>query len=790
MDFKNLIFLLLIIVLSNQLLAQSTTDNFTSSNLPIIIIYTNGQEILDSPKINSHMGIIDNGEGNRNFISDSLNGYNGNISIEIRGATSQSFPKKQYSFETQDSTGENNNVVLLGMPKENDWILSAPFSDKSLIRNALQYSLANELGWYASRTRFCEVVINNEYMGVYVLTEKIKRDKNRVNIAKLTDQDNAGDSQTGGYIIKLDKDVGDNIGGWYSSFPQNFSEDERIFFQYHYPKEDDITFSQKNYIHQFMQDFESTMNSVNYTDPTNGYHKFINTDSFVDYFILSEISKNIDSYRLSVFMYKDRDDNGGKLAMGPIWDFNAAYGNVNYDNANLISGWYKDSYYGGNYQIPFWWDKLFSDSTFVKKTQTRWTELRNTKLSDSVIYQKIDSLTTLLDEAQERNFDKWNILGQYVWPNNYVGGTYENEIGYLKNWITERTEWIDSNITKSMIADSSTIEDAGEFALQFDGNNDFVNCGNDETLNITGDQITLEAWINPSQWKNNSWEGVIISKDQFGDGTDHGYVLRCGNNGQVDLVLGNGSWHELYSPQNLMKLNEWNHIAGTYDGTRMKIFINGEEVVRKYDSFSIKGTKKHLFIGSSPADNSRSFNGKIDEVRVWEKARTGEEIINTMYTDLGNEFLANSESGLVGYWKFNEGSTQTTKDLTGTNIGSIGLLFSEDINDPIWVENSNSPAVGVKKTSHISIDEFSLSQNYPNPFNPQTKIDFSIPIIGNVKLTVFDILGRGVTTLVDEVKQVGNHRIEFDATELVSGIYIYQLVSQNHIITKKMILLR
>ncbi|MBL4654637.1 MAG: CotH kinase family protein, partial [Bacteroidia bacterium] len=148
---------------------------FTSSNLPLVIINTNGQTILDDPRIVADMGIIYNGIGNRNNLTDTSNNYDGQISIELRGSSSLGFPKTSFSLETQDSSGNNLNVSLLGLPKENDWVLYAPYSDKSLIRNVLTYKLGNDLDWYAPRTVLCELILNGQYWGVYVLTEKIKR---------------------------------------------------------------------------------------------------------------------------------------------------------------------------------------------------------------------------------------------------------------------------------------------------------------------------------------------------------------------------------------------------------------------------------------------------------------------------------------------------------------------------------------------------------------------------------------------------------------------------------------
>lgn len=420
---------------------------FSSSNLPIVVINTHGREIPDEPKITADMGIIYNGPGKRNYLTDPFNNYQGKIGIETRGSSTQQFPKKQFAVETRDDRGENRNVSLLGFPEENDWILYAPYTDKSLIRNVLAYSLANDLGRYASRTRFCELVLNNSYHGVYVLMEKIKQDKKRVNISKIEPADITGDAVTGGYIIKIDKQSGAGVDGWSSHHPPYRGAWQRIFYQYHDPDPEEIVAAQATYIQNYVAAFENQMNRSTYTDPQNGYPKYIDVDSFVDFFIISEIGKNVDAYRLSTFLYKDRDSKKGKLTLGPVWDFNLAFGNVDYYNAEKITGWQVDFIQPDDYwQNPFWWPKLMADSNFVNKINTRWRDLRKNKFAVSRIYRMIDSLTTHLDEAQRRNFERWPILNTYVWPNAYIGGSYLAEIRYLKQWIQNRILWMDGRI--------------------------------------------------------------------------------------------------------------------------------------------------------------------------------------------------------------------------------------------------------------------------------------------------------------------------------------------------------
>lgn len=230
----------------------ATYYSFESSDLPLVMINTNGQSIIDDPSITAWMNIIDNGPGIRNYVTDSANNYSGYIGIELRGQSSLSFPQKQYAVETRDSAGNNLNTSILGMPPENDWVLYGAYNDKSLMRNALTYSLARDMGRYASRAKYCEVLINGEYKGVYTFFEKIKRDNNRVDIAGLTTIDSMGVELTGGYICSIDWI--DNA-GWTSNYPPDPTnpQNNTVFYQYIYPKDNEILPQQEYYIQQFVE---------------------------------------------------------------------------------------------------------------------------------------------------------------------------------------------------------------------------------------------------------------------------------------------------------------------------------------------------------------------------------------------------------------------------------------------------------------------------------------------------------------------------------------------------------
>jgi len=417
---------------------------FTSSDLPLVVINTNGQEILDDPKIMADMGIIFNNNA-RNNITDSFNHYNGKIGIEIRGQSSQMFPMKSYSIELWNSGGGSVNKSLFGLPSESDWVLYAPYNEKTLMHNFLAYTLSREMGHWAANCRYVEVMINGEYKGIYVFMEKIKRKTGRVNVASMSSTDNSGDAVTGGYIFSIDKEAN----GWYSHFFAG-QQQATIQYSYVYPKETNITPEQKAYIKNYTDSFEDALHSNNYQDPQNGWRKFADEQSFIDYFIVNEVSRNIDGYRISTYFYKDRYSKNGKINAGPVWDYDLAFRNADYCNGSNLDGW---SYQFNNvcpsdyFQVPFWWTRLMADTTFKSKLRCRYKALRSTTLSLNHLNHLIDSVVTLTTESRQRHFQQWPVLGQYVWPNpTPIATTYEGEIQTLKTWLAARLDWIDKNI--------------------------------------------------------------------------------------------------------------------------------------------------------------------------------------------------------------------------------------------------------------------------------------------------------------------------------------------------------
>jgi len=437
---------LLTFLYSLSLLA--TAQSFVSTNMPLVQIETNGQSIPDGYKIPAKMKIIFNNPG-LNSLSDSGNVYTGDIGIEIRGRYSASLPQKPYGIETRDASGNNLSVSLLGMPKENDWILLANYNDKSFVRNTLAFQMFRDMGHYASRTALCEVFVNGSYQGIYVLTEKIKPDKGRVNIKKLGITDNTGDLVTGGYIFSVDYyEYNDS---WKGSFPPIGYPSNDVYFVYNFPKPDEITPSQKAYLKDFVYKFEQVLYGYNFKDPATGYRAYINVTSFIDYFIVNEVSRNIDGYKKSCFFNKDRNSVNGLLNAGPVWDFDWAWKNIGecYFGVTDGSGWAYKVLQCGVWPTPTgWMPRLMDDPQFVDELKLRYSTLRKTTLSNTRLLQYIDSVNLVIANAQVRHYQKWSTLGQNVGtpetdniPTTFAGETYK-----FKNWINTRLSWLDKQL--------------------------------------------------------------------------------------------------------------------------------------------------------------------------------------------------------------------------------------------------------------------------------------------------------------------------------------------------------
>ena len=417
----------------------AVAQEFTSSNLPIVVIETDGgANIPDEPKVLGTMKIIWHQDGSRNYMTDIDNpeflNYDGRIGIEMRGSSSQTMlNKKPYALETrEDDDITNRNVSILGMPAENDWVLNSLAFDQTGMRDVLAYELSNRLGQYASRSVYCEVVINGNYKGLYAFMEKIKPDKNRVNIEEMDQTCNNYPEVTGGYITKADKTTGGDPmawtmqgygGGWWG---WGNSTD----FIHHYPKPADITNAQNNYIHGVFTNLASVANQHN-TSIASGIPSVIDIPSFVDFMMIAEFTSNVDVYSLSTFFHKDRM---GKLRAGPVWDYNLAFGYDAFGNRSRYDVW---QFNNQDNNGPKFWKDLFDTDLFRCYMAKRWFELTEPgqPLNYDFVCNRIDEIDALIAEAIPRDNQRWTQMQQHA---QYVNN--------MKNWLQQRINWLNQNI--------------------------------------------------------------------------------------------------------------------------------------------------------------------------------------------------------------------------------------------------------------------------------------------------------------------------------------------------------
>jgi hypothetical protein len=414
---------------------NSFSQSFTDSNLPIVIINTDGGvEIPDNPRVLATMKIIYRGVGQRNYLTDQTNkaflNYNGRINIEIRGSSSQVLPKKQYGLTTLKADNvSNNNVSILGMPSDNDWILNGLGYEPSLIRDYLNYTLSRMIGEYASRAVYCEVILNGQYNGLYSMEEKVKQGSDRVNVSKISATDNAYPNITGGYIIKADKPNGDPVAWTMSS---SIAVNDVTFID-DLPKPENVTALQNIYIHnEFLK--LSTAASQQNSSITNGFPSIIDVPSFVDHMILEELGSNSDAYMYSAYFHKDRN---GKLRAGPIWDLNLTFG---YD----LTFWGLDrsktnvwQFSNGDNEGPAFWRDLFKNPDFKCYLSKRWNQLiqPGQPLNYSTIEALIDKTVATITEASVRENARWGTVPDLT-----------SEINKIKDFLKVRIPWMTNNI--------------------------------------------------------------------------------------------------------------------------------------------------------------------------------------------------------------------------------------------------------------------------------------------------------------------------------------------------------
>ena len=440
---------------------DDTKVRLDSTNLPIVWIDVDGDSIMRDKRIEGRMKIIYNGEGRTNY-ADTLAhpgqhvDYDGYIAVRHRGnSTYNDSPKKPYSFRTLDGplrhSGKKHKVSLLGMGKDNNWALLAPYADKSMMRDLLTWEIARPWMEYVPQGRYCELFLDGTYYGVYILSEDISKGKQRLNLKK---PGLDGDAVTGDYLMEVDYNDAVTYRSKYHPVSATGVpyQDRFILFQFKSPDYEDLKEGQLAYITSRINQMENALASTWYSDPEKGYRKYIDVQSFVDYQLIMELCHNVDAYRLSGKFYKRRDSVDPRFKM-VVWDTDLAYGNADHRQSWRTDTWAyqnNDILYQEKdvYLVPFWWYRLNNDPYYQAQVKARWAEFRQGNLRDDRLMAVVDSLATVLTArgAMERNSQAWPRWGVHVWPNHYVAKSFDDEVTYLKQWLAKRIEWLDEQL--------------------------------------------------------------------------------------------------------------------------------------------------------------------------------------------------------------------------------------------------------------------------------------------------------------------------------------------------------
>jgi hypothetical protein len=415
-----------------------------SSNLPVIVLWTT--EAAPEEKLETYtpffFSTFEPAAGGRvAWPSDAT--VSAPAGLKVRGSSSAGYPKRPYRLELWEADSfDDADVALLGMPEEGDWVLGAPLDfDRALMRDPLIFALSNLIGRYAPRTRFAELFVvdggraisREDYKGVYVVTERIERDAERVDITGLGPADLQEPEISGGYLFKEDRTGPGEVGFWAGSAGQLVFQQPFVLVD---PEESAADPLQQAWLAGYLDELGAALTSPGFTAPGTGrhYRELIDVNAWIDHHILNVLAKNPDAFRLSGYLHKDRE---GPLIAGPLWDFDRTMGCSSDFRAEDPTGWdasnlTPDTTYV--FQHGFW-GGLFRDPEFAAAWLARWRDLLDNTLTVAAIHQEIDNMAAELREAAPRNFEAWP-----DYPPR--GGSHAAEVALLKQWIAERHAWI------------------------------------------------------------------------------------------------------------------------------------------------------------------------------------------------------------------------------------------------------------------------------------------------------------------------------------------------------------
>ena len=422
------------------------TQAFTS-HLPIILIHTFESGTLDvygTEHVPAAIQVLEPTSGTSRIVGRAA--LDARIGMRVRGESSRRFPKKQYAIELRDDADDGDSgQMMLGLPSHSEWVMSDPVSyDRALIRNALAYALSNRIGRYAPRTRFAEAFMVDDggdvragnFLGLFTLIEKIERDPQRVNVSRLPASATSASDASGGFIIRIDKGDPDfDAGG--------------RWLQFAYPDAEDMALPERkpqlDFIRGFIDSFAQAAGAADFKHPSTGQHysEFIDVDAWIDHNIINALAKNVDALRISAYFHKERDglpraESRGRLAAGPVWDFDRSFGTPYDPRATEPEEW-NVPWGGADYFNEGWWRLLFRDPDFRSRYRARFKALLDGEFSPDNLDRVVDGLAAQVGGAAERNFRLWT-------QSPPLDNSHAAEIALVKDFLRRRVAWIKTQL--------------------------------------------------------------------------------------------------------------------------------------------------------------------------------------------------------------------------------------------------------------------------------------------------------------------------------------------------------
>jgi hypothetical protein len=718
----------------------------------VIINTDGGVSIPDNPRVKGSMKIINRGGSQRNSVTDKdsteyLN-YNGRIDIEIRGSASQNSQKKQYGFTTRMADDiTNNNVSLLGMPPENDWILDGMAVDPTLMLDYLCFNLSQQIGEYASRAVYCELIINGIYKGLYLLVEKIKADDNRVNVIKTGVNDVHLPELSGGYITKADRTMSNEPVAWTM---------DGVGYIHDLPKPEEVNPLQNNYIYNQFKSLEENALAGN-SSLLNGFPSIIDIPSFIHFMIINELSVNFDAYAFSTYFHKDRN---GKLRAGPVWDFDRSF---NKPDDRPQDQW-KFSTNGSKF-----WKALMDNTQFRCYFSKRWNELiqPGQPLSLSSIETFIDQTVATISEAVVRENALWGHVGNH-----------KQQIADIKTFLAARIPWMTANlgpcssctnvpvpplvITKIMYHPEASIYSTDDDDLEFLE----ITNNSDKTADLTGVYFGGTGFVYqfPVNSSLGQYESVFLASNSMYFQLKYGFVPY----GQFTRHLSNKS-------ENLILSDAFGNIIDN---------VNYSDSLPWPDA---DGNGYYLELPDINLDNSLASSWEASKAALTQEAYL---YVSAATLSLGYQEGSSGTLNIASNTTWTTSISETWLTISNANgSGNATVIVAVQKNPSI---NTRNATVIIKATglpdktviitqlgspTGISDTENNLIKIYPNPANTVLFIE---GLSKDTQVSIYDLKGNLILK-----KQLFEDNL--DISTLASGVYTIKLEDITESITRKFV---